>query len=47
MSGNLFAFLAGAAWLAVFTAGLFAFSNWGKGGIVDGEMNETGHAMIR
>ncbi|MCL7744281.1 hypothetical protein LV476_04855 [Guyparkeria hydrothermalis] len=28
MSENWIAFLAGAAWLAVFTAGLFAFANW-------------------
>lgn len=28
MSETWIAFLAGAAWLAVFTAGLFAFANW-------------------
>ena len=28
MNETWIAFLAGAAWLAVFTAGLFAFANW-------------------
>ena len=28
MHENWIAFFAGAAWLAVFTAGLFAFANW-------------------
>ncbi len=28
MSETWIAFLAGAAWLAAFTAGLFAFANW-------------------
>jgi len=28
MEDKLLAFLAGSAWLALFTAGLFAFANW-------------------
>ncbi|MDG4868666.1 hypothetical protein P8631_11705 [Guyparkeria sp. 1SP6A2] len=28
MNETWIAFIAGAAWLAVFTAGLFAFANW-------------------